>query len=696
MAQPPARVEPVRDTYFGVTLEDPYRWLEEWQSDEARAWLDAQAAHSRALFAALPHRAALRDRIAALIDVTSELQQLRAAGERAFYLRRDPGQNQARLIVRDTATSEERVLLDPATIPNAEFASIDWFVPSCDGRLVAYGLSHGGSEDSTLHVLDVASGADQGEAIRHVRFEFVSWLEDASGFVYHRYSDPAPDTPPAERRYDSRCYLHRLGADPAQDQLILGRGLNSHVEMTRIDRPFVIFSETSDWAVAIISHSALGGGGRLSDCTLYVAPRAALADPATCPWAKVAAAADGVTNIALHGDTLYLLLHRDAPRYRVLAVDAARPDLATARVVVPESEVVIEQITISGDALFVHDSDGGLARLRQVPLAGGDPAPIALPFDGTILGWAATADGGLLLQLTSWTVPPQVYRYDPATGTVSDTGWITAPGLDLGEIEAHEVLVTARDGVRVPLTIIHRRGLQRTGDSPTILTGYGSYGFSVTPFCDPTLLAWYERGGIFAVAHLRGGGEYGRAWHEAGLKLNKERTITDFIDCAEYLIAQGYTRPERLAGEGGSAGGIPTGGALVRRPDLWAVMLMHVAMTNALRAEFGENGPINVPEFGTVTTEEGFASLQIADAYMRVADGVAYPAVYLTTGLNDPRVPVWQATKMAARLQAATTSGKPVLVRVEEQGGHGAGVTTAQLVDEQADRFAFVLDQFGL
>ena len=696
MNPPAARVEVVRDTYFGVTIDDPYRWLEDWESAEARAWLDAHAAHARAVLDALPHRAALLARIATLGDASPALGDFKLAGGRSFYLRRDPGTDLARLVVRVEPGAPERVLFDPATVPGEAHTSIDWYVPSRDGRRVAYGISQGGSEESTLHVLEVDSGETLGDAISRVHFDFISWLEDNRSFVYHRYPDPPPGTPPAERRYDTRSYLHRLGDDPEQDPVVFARGLIARVEMAPLDRPFIVITPGSDWMIGIISHSALGAG-KWSDCTFYAAPRAGLADPATCPWTRVATVADGVANFAVDGDTLYVVTHRAAPRYRVLAVSLAHPDLENARVVVPEGRAVIEDVRVVGDALLTRELDGGRGRMRRVALAGGTPEEIPLPVDGTILDWAAEPGGtAVLLNLTSWTVPPCAYRYDAASGALERLDWSPPSPIDFGGVEAREVEAPARDGTPIPLSIIHKKGLALDGDNPTILTGYGSYGISLTPFFRPEMLAWYERGGVWAIAHIRGGGEYGREWHEAGHKLTKENTITDFIDCAEYLIRERYTRPERLAGEGGSAGGIPTGGALVRRPELWAVMVMHVAVTNALRSELGENGPINVPEFGSVTTEEGFQSLRIVDAYTKVEDGVAYPAVFLTTGLNDPRVAVWQATKMAARLQAATTSGRPVLLRVEEQGGHGAGSTKSQYDAALADELAFLLDQFGV
>jgi prolyl oligopeptidase len=379
----------------------------------------------------------------------------------------------------------------------------------------------------------------------------------------------------------------------------------------------------------------------------------------------------------------------------MLAIELVDADLARASVVVPEGERVIQAVDVVGDRLIVRELAGVVGRMRETTRMGGELREIPLPFHGTIEEWAVHPERSeLLLRLASWTDAPRLYRYDPDTGAVEDTGWLPRSHVNFSEVEAREVQVPARDGTLIPLSIIHRRGLALDGENPTLLTAYGSSGLSLLPEFQPEMLAWYERGGVYAVAHVRGGGEHGHAWHEAGRGLNKEATITDFIDCAEYLVAQGYTRPARLAGSGGSAGGVPTGGALVRRPDLWAAMVMHVPVTNATRIEFSENGPINVAEFGSVTTEDGLRGLLLIDSYLRVRDGVEYPAVLLTAGLNDQRVAVWQPAKMTARLQAATTSDRPVLLRVERHGGHGPGTTRSQQARLLADEFAFLLDQF--
>ncbi|MEV2273404.1 prolyl oligopeptidase family serine peptidase [Nonomuraea africana] len=605
------------------------------------------------------------------------------AGDRIFSLVREPDARVPVLMVREP-DGTSRVLFDPDTLPGEAHHAIDWYVPSPDGRHVACAVFPSGSEDNAIQVIDADSGALLDMIPPTTRFAFLSWLEDGRTFVYHRYAE--------QDRLDSRTFLHQLGTDPAQDAVVLARGLNPHIELTSRDRPFLVVPPRGEWMLAIVSHGALGPGTTeyLSDCTVYVAPRTGLANPATCPWRKVAGVADGVTAFATSHDTLYLVSHRDAPRSRVLAVPLAEPDMSKARVVVPAGRRAVEAVRVVGDRLLVRDLDGGVSRVRHAPLSGGEPTDLPMPGDGAILEWTTHPERPeALLLVAGWTDAPRLYRYDGHS--LQDTGLAPRSPVDFGDVQARTLHVPARDGTPVPLTVIHHKNLKLDGDNPAVLTGYGSHGIPDLPQFHPELLAWYERGGVYAVAHLRGGGTYGREWHEAGRGPRKEATITDFIDCAEHLIKLGYTRPGRLTAEGSSGGGIPTGGALVRRPELWAAMAIQVPTVNATRNEFTESGPINVPEFGSITTEEGLRALLIIDAYLRVRDGVPYPAVLLTTGLRDARVPPWQPAKLAARLQAATASGRPVLMRVEEHGGHGAGSTRDQEHELLADVLAFIL-----
>ena len=691
MKQPAARVEAARETVFGVELVDPYRWMEQ-DGPEFREWIAGQAAYTDRYLAGLPGRAELLARITELTASGVTAAGFAVAGAQVFCLRQDRGAAVPVLAVREAG--DERVLLDPAGMTGNEHSHLDWYVPSPDGRHVACGISQGGSENSTLRIIDVAAGGLLAETIPRTPHGAVSWLPDGSGFVYHRFRDPAPDTPPPQRRYDSGTFLHRLGTPVEDDVLVLARGRNPLVLMSPRDRPFVLLPGGSDWMIAVIAHGLfdLPLDRELNDCTLYAAPRTGLDDPASCPWREVAGAADGVTAFTVDGNTMYVVSHRDTPQSAVMAVSLPDPALSKAAVVVPGGERAICDVRGAGGHLLVLDVDGGVSRLRQVPLASGRPREVPLPVNGTIREWSGYTDGvSALFVLQSWTSPPRLYRYDWSSGTIEDTGWIPPSPVDLSDVEVTDLRVPARDGTLIPLCVLHHKGLMLDGSSPVVLTGYGSHGWVQPREFSPQWLAWYERGGVYAVAGLRGGGDYGRPWHEAGRGPNKELTITDFIDCAEHLIAAGYTRPGRLAGMGGSAGGIPAGGALVRRPDLWAAMVLQVPVTNLTRQEFSQNA--NTAEHGTVRTESGLRARLIIDSYLRIEDGTQYPAMLLTTGLNDPRVAPWQPAKMAARLQAATTSGRPVLLRVDTHAGHGLGSTREQRNQLTADILAFLLDQ---
>lgn len=698
---PATRVEVVRETHFGVTVEDPYRWLEDAGSGEVCAWLAAQAGHSRSVLHALPQRAEIRAQLAQLAREGDAVPlQVRIAGGAVFYLRQKAGSEIAALMVRSLSGTAERTVLDPNRLGGASHSAIDWHVPSPDGRLVACGVSRAGSERSLVHVVDADSGDIREAVVDGVAFAFVGWLADGHGsygsFVYHRYRDVPAGVPPDEERLNSRSLRHRIGDDPSRDVVVLARDLNPRLPLTERDRPFLALSPHGRWALVLVSHSSLGleTTADLGDCTLYVAPVGGLADPASCPWQRVARVEDDVTAYALGEDALYLVVGRDSPRYQVVAIGLTDAGPQQRRVVVPAGERVVEAVILAGDYLLVRDLEGGIGRVRRIRVDGAVAEDISLPVSGSVEEWAAEADHTeVLLRLSSWTVAPRLHRCDVGTGAVDETGWLPAPPIDFADIEAHEVQVPARDGTAIPLSVMHRRGLHYDGENPTLITAYGSFGYSLRPSFAPELLPWYKRGGVFAVAHVRGGGENGRDWHESGRGTHKETTITDLIDCGEYLIANGYTRPERLAAEGASAGGITVGGAMVRRPELFAAVVLRVPVANALRAEVGANGPINVPEFGSITTEEGLAGLLIMDCYHRVRDGTRYPAVLLTGGMNDPRLDVWQPAKMAARLQKASTSGRPVLLRIDDEAGHGFGATQSQRDDELADMLAFLLDQ---
>ena len=696
MQQPVAHKKIVTETLYGTAIIDPYRWMEDWHSEALHTWLEEQGAYTRGYLNALSEREALLKRISALSNTGIAYRNFQLAAGRSFYLKREQGENMYKLVMRTELGAQERVLFDPNTLGGVVQTAIDWYKPSWDATFVALCLSEGGSEESVLHVMEVENTKMLDLAIPHTYcydsyIGTFNWLEDNRSFVYLRFPALPEGAPEAEKLDGGKMYLHHLSSSPENDVVVFAQGISQGVpawDKTYQDYPLMLVEPSSPWMLGILQH------GDLNEKTLYIAPRNELEQPEQCQWRKFAAIEDGIEGFTLNGDTLYLRTHKHAPRYKIIALSLHQPDFSTATTIVPASERVIEGMEIVGDYLLTLDLDGGISRIRRCKLDGSELATVALPFDGSVTDWATSIHRAeVLLKMNGWTVSPRLYRYDVQANTIDDTGIIAPLAVDFSDIEVHEVQAKAHDGTLIPLSILHKKGLQRDGNNPTILEGYGSYGIVLSAYFDPSVLAWLERGGVFAVSHIRGGGEYGKEWHLGGMKLTKQNTIDDFIACAEYLIEQKYTRPERLAGMGGSAGGIPTGGSLVKRPDLWAAMIMAVPVTNAMRAEFTANGPSNISEFGTLSNADDFRGLYTMDSYVHVQDGTQYPAVMLTTGLNDPRVVVWQPAKMAARLQAATASGKPVLLRIEKNAGHGMGSTQQQMDEEWADVVAFLLAQ---
>ena len=691
-APPTTPVREVTDDYFGTKVTDPYRWLENTKDPEVVAWMKAQNDYTRAVLARIPGRDQLLTRIKALDNSGSVVSELQVWGGRYFYLKTEPGSDNRKLYVRDKLGAAERLLLDPEKLTTADgrHFSIDYFQPSLDGKYVAYGISPGGSENSVLHVLESATGKVLSDTIDRAQFGQPSWLPDGS-FFYTREQKLGPDSPPTAQYQKLRCYHHVLGDDPDKEAAIFGYDVLPNVKVTEDDFSVLGYSPGApNYLLGLVIH----GVQREIDVYVTAFDSSASWKPV---WKKAVDAADDVTGFDLHGDSLFLLSHKDASRFKVLRTSLGNPDLAHATAIVPASEVVVVGISAAGDALYVQDLDGGIGRLRRLPYDGAKIQEVKLPFDGAIQSLATNpTEAGAWLELTSWTKSPLWYALDAGSGKLTDTGLVAPSPVDYSEIVSEEVKAKSADGTMVPLSIIHKRGMAMDGSHPTWLEGYGAYGITLDPTFRPTMLAFFEHGGVFAVAHVRGGGEFGEDWHLAGQKLTKQHTIDDMLAGANYLIEHKYTSPAHLAGEGTSAGGITIGGAITQRPDLFGAALIRVGDSDALRSELMASGPANIPEFGTAKEPDGFKALYAMDAYQHVKPNTAYPAVLLTTGANDPRVAPWEAAKMTARLQASTDSGKPVLLRVDYDAGHGLGSTKTQNDVLLADELAFLFWQLGV
>ena len=687
---PVAPVRPVTDDYYGTKITDPYRWMENVKAPEFQSWAKAQATYTQDMLKSLPGRERLFNRIKELDNSGIQITSLQAFGDRYFYLKAMPGDANRKLYVRDAKSGKETLLLDPEKLTQGNVHySVDYHAPSLDGKYIAYGISPGGSEESVLHIIDVDAGKELPDTIDRANFGVTSWLPDNKSFFYVRLNKLGPNDPPTAKYLRALNYLHKLGADPDRDEPVFGFGLSPQVQFADTDFAIAAFAPGTDWIAGVIAH------GVRNEATLYYARLSEL-NGAKTPWRKLLDVDADVTNADIHGDDIYLLSHHNASRYQVLRTSLKHPDLAHAQVVVPAAEPVLRDLKTAADALYVQQLDGGIGRVLRVPYDGGKAQHVPLPFEGSIDQiFVDERAPGAIIRAESWTKPRVTLAYDPKTNQLTDLQLAPPPPVDFSQIESREVKARSADGAMIPLSIVLKRGTPLNGTAPTILNGYGAYGITQDPAFIPTLLSWLERGGIFAVAHIRGGGEYGEDWHNAGRMMTKQNTISDFIACAEYLIQNKYTSSKKLAIRGGSAGGITVGGSITQRPELFAAAADLVPASDMLRFETSPNGPPNVPEFGSIKTEDGFKGLYRMSAYHHIKDKTAYPAVLVTTGINDPRVDSWEAAKMAARLQAATSSGKPVLLRIDYDAGHGMGSTKPQQEELTTDTYSFFLWQFG-
>ena len=690
-AAPPVR--DVTDTYFGVAVPDPYRYMEDMKNAEVAAWMKAQADYARAYFKRIPGRDELYKEIERRGDaVASRVFDVRLVGDKVYYQKRLANENIPKLYVRDGFAGAERLLVDPELVKNDDgtHSSIDYYAPSPDNRYVATGISPAGSEASVLRIIDVATGKPLADTIDRAQYAAPSWLPDGR-LMYARLQKLAPNAPVTDKYQHQRVYVHTIGEDPDRDLLLFGTGASPLVEVDPAELVQAVALPGSRYVVGLVIN------GVQRELRIHIAPIASI-DGAKTPWTTVTTRDDDVNDWALVGDDLYLMSHKGAPRFKVLRTSAAKPDLKSAAVVLPAGTAVVTGIASSSDAVYVRKMNAGMSELWRLPRATLKPERIALPYLGDIETMSTDPRRrDIAFDLGGWTRSGGVYRYDPASAKVVDTklqpqGPYDAPA----NLESRMVQCKAADGTQVPMSLVYRKGVKLDGSNPTILYGYGAYGISMTPFYRPTWLPWFDRGGVFAVAHVRGGGEWGEDWYKGGYKATKPNTWRDAIACAEWLVANKWSSPAKLSIMGGSAGGIFVGRAITERPDLFGAAVAQVPVSDVVRGEFSSNGVPNIPEFGTVKTEEGFKALYAMSPYHWVKDGVKYPAVLLTTGYNDPRVDAYQAAKMAARLQAATTSGKPVLMRIDYEAGHGFGTTKKQAYEERADTFAFLFREAGV
>ncbi len=677
-------MQPVTNTYHGVAVVDNYQWLENADSPQVRDWVTEENARTRAYFSELPYRAGLAEQLQQLrSDESARFAGLEWRKGRYFALRFKPPAQQP-ILVRLASLEPPalwRVVFDPNAYNTNGTTAIDWFVPSSDGRLLAVSLSDKGSEDGTLHFFEVDTGKELGDAIPRVQYPTgggsAAWTPDGTGIVYTRYPHPG-ERPEADVNFFQQVWFHHLGTPVAEDKYEMGK------ELPRIAEIALEASEDGRWILATVAN---GDGG---DYAHYLRD-------ASGKWRQVTRFEDGIKGARFGRDGALYMLSRDrAPHGKLLRLDLNHPTLANAVLAVPERKGVLQEFAPYNGGVYVSDLVGGPSDLLDFrkPNAQGKELPV-LPTSavGGLNSWEGDT---LVFGNVSYLQPFAWYSFSHDLGQPKRTALYMTSPVSFDDMEVVREFAASKDGTKVPLNIIRKKGLKLNGQNPTLLYGYGGYGVSMTPSFDSTRRIWFDAGGAYVVANLRGGGEYGEEWHKAGNLMRKQHVFDDFIAAAEHLIQRRYTSPAKLAVEGGSNGGLLMGAFLTQRPDLVRAVVSHVGIYDMLRVELDPNGQFNVTEFGTVKDPEQFKALYAYSPYHHVRKGAKYPAVFLLTGEHDGRVNPAQSRKMAAILQADTGSGHPILFRSSASAGHGIGTSLKERIAQQADVYAFLFHELGI
>jgi prolyl oligopeptidase len=668
------------DDYHGTKVADPYRWLEDIDSPATRTWVEAEAKLTDDYLAAIPGRDAIAQRLKKIWNYERWSAPFHR-GNYWFFTRNNGLQNQAVLLVTRDLDKKPRVLIDPNKLSKDGTVALQEIAVSDDGKLLAYALSDAGSDWMTWRVRDVATAKDLPDAIQWGKFSGASWRKDGSGFYYSGYDAPADPHIFKTANERHKLFFHKLGTPQSQDMLVY----------TRADDPgwYVGGQVTDDGHYLIVSASH----GTEEKNTVLVQDLS-VPDSAIVPVIPNATARyDVLGNV---GSVLYVRTNDNAPRNRIVVIDLTKPDAADWRTVVPEGDDTLVAANVVGGQIvaeYLHDAH---SVVRRHGFDGALLGELALPGIGTAAGFAGrNEDTVTYYRYSSFTTPPSIYRLDLATGASSLWRMPKLAGFKPAEFETRQVFYASKDGTRVPMFITARKGVRLDGSNPTILYGYGGFNISMQPEFSPKIAAWLEMGGVFAIANLRGGGEYGRAWHEAGMKLTKQNVFDDFIAAAEYLIAQKWTNPSRLAIRGGSNGGLLVGAVEAMRPDLFAAAVAEVGVMDMLRFREFTVGKAWESDYGSVDNPAEFKAMLAYSPYHNVKSGAHYPATLILTGDHDDRVFPAHSFKFAAAMQHDQPTGKPILIRIETRAGHGQGKPLAKQVQEAADMYAFILHSFG-
>jgi prolyl oligopeptidase len=700
-APPRAAVKPIAEMFHGIKVIDNYRWLEDGKSAETQKWVEQEMAYTRGMLDRLAGREALHQRLTELLSIGSVTPPV-IAGRHYFYTRREGMQNQPILYVRDSLDGPDRVLVDANQLAADGTIALDWFQPSENGKYVAYGTSPSGSEMSTLHIIETKTGAILPDSIERTRAASIAWKLDNSGFYYTRYPKKG-DVPDGQEMYNRHVFYHELSGDPGahpedDDQPIFGEGRDPE------DWPSVQLSNDGRWLLINVSE-----GWTKSELFLMDTKKGT-------PPTRITTGKDFLYGAEVYNDKLYITTNEDAPRYRVFVADAGNYDRERWKEIIPQSDAVLQGVSVYGGKLFAQYEQNATSQLKLFDLNGKKISDIGLPAIGTVFGSGGHWDRDeMFFGFQSFTVPPSIYRVEltpvhletKPSGTSGDvightSLWtkVDAPSIDPSAYEVAQEWFNSKDGTRVPMFVVFKKGLQKNGRNPTLLTAYGGFNISLTPEFKRQQYLWLEHGGIYAVANLRGGAEFGEDWHRAGMLDKKQNVFDDMIAAAEHLIAEKYSDKNHLAIQGGSNGGLLMGAMITQRADLFRAVVCQVPLLDMLHYQDFQIAKLWIPEYGSSENAEQFKWLYAYSPYHHVKAGTEYPAILFMTADTDTRVDPMHAKKMTAEMQADAKNGssrtRPILLRIESKAGHGAGKPVTKQIEEFTDVYSFLFWQLGV
>jgi prolyl oligopeptidase len=695
LAGPPkAKVAPVEDTVQGHKIVDRYRYLEDPNDPDTKLYVEQEFNYTRALLDPLPGRDKINARLSQLLEIgTVGTPQM--GGKYYFHTRREGTQNQPILYVRegvngglnddpnrDGLNRGDRVLVDVNRMSTDGTVALDWWFAAEDGKYVAYGTSASGSEESTLRIVESATGKVLPDTIDRTRFASVAWMKDSSAFYYTR-NPKKGEVPDGEEVYHVKVFYHQIGSDPAHDPLIFGEGRKPQ------DVPSVTLSEDDRWLLIDV-------GEGWTKTEMYLQDLQSKNPPLEITTGK-----DFLYGADFFAGKLYITTNEDAPHFRVFVADATNPKRENWKELIPQTDAVLQGASVTGGKLLTQYEHNVTSELKLFGLDGKKLADIPLPAIGSVFSASGRYDRNeIFFGFQSFTVPPSIYRV--ALTDVKSALWakVDAPPIDPSAYEVQQVWYTSKDGTKVPMFVVSKKGIEKNGKNPTLLTGYGGFNISMTPTFDRSMFLWMEHGGIYAVANLRGGSEFGEDWHRAGMLEKKQSVFDDFIAAAEYLIAQKYTDRDRLAISGGSNGGLLMGAMITQRPDLFRAVVCQVPLLDMLRYQNFQIAKLWIPEYGSADDAKQFDWLYAYSPYHHVKPGQEYPAILFMTGDTDTRVDPMHAKKMAALMQAEAKNGaskeRPILLRIETKAGHGQGKPVAKQIEERTDMYSFLFWQLGI